>query len=197
MKIDIILYIAFMLNLEGIVYMGISMVEKIENKEFSPKEIREMLGIDNSRIQELCKMADIKLKKNNRGLTYFTQDDATVLTNISSRLKNSTAVTVPSKNTILKGTNSISNASIVQLVDTLKGIEKSMTDRITSLLDEKLDGMDDVVMELIRVKTENETMRFKINELNKENYRLKKEVNSFKKVPFGFYAKTTPETHLF
>ena len=103
----------------------------------------------------------------------------------------------PSKNVVFKGTNSISSASIVQLVDTLRNIEKSMTDRITAVLDEKLDGMDDVVMELIRVKTENETMRFKINELNKENYRLKKEVNSFKKVPFGFYAKTTPETHLF
>jgi len=184
-----------MLNIEGIVYMGISVVDSIENKEFSPKEIREMLGIDNSRIQELCKMADIKLKKNNRGLTYFTKDDATTLREFSS--KANTALTVPSKNTVLKGTNSISNASIVQLVDTLKGIESSITNRITSLLDEKLDGMDDVVMELIRVKTENETMRFKINELNKENYRLKKEVNSFKKVPFGFYAKASSENSLF
>ena len=52
-------------------------------------------------------------------------------------------------------------------------------------------------MELIRVKNENETMRFKINELNKENYKLKKEVNSFKKVPFGFYAKTSSNDSLF
>lgn len=177
--------------------MGISTVEKIESKEFSPKEIREMLGVDNARIQELCKMADIKLKKNNRGLTYFTKDDAMTLSKVSSDLKTSTAVTLPSKNTVLKGTNSISNASIVQLVDTLRGIEKSITDRVTSLLDEKLDGMDDVVMELIRVKTENETLRFKINELNKENYKLKKEVNSFKKVPFGFYAKTSADNNIF
>ena len=34
-------------------------VENIEEKEFSPKEIREMLGIDNSQIQALCKYADI------------------------------------------------------------------------------------------------------------------------------------------
>ena len=177
--------------------MGISMVEKIENKDFSPKEIREMLGIDNLQIQELCKIADIKLKKNNRGLTYFTKDDALRLRNVSEKVKESTAMTVPSKNTVLKGTNSISNASIVQLVDTLRNIERSMTDRLTKVLDEKLDGMDDVVMELIRVKTENETMRFKINELNKENYRLKKEVNSFKKVPFGFYAKTSNDSNIF
>ncbi|MCD7780261.1 MAG: cobalamin biosynthesis protein, partial [Candidatus Gastranaerophilales bacterium] len=172
--------------------MGISMVEKIESKEFSPKEIREMLGIDNSQIQELCKIADIKLKKNERGLTYFTQDDAKTLKDVSDN-KMKYVTPVPSKNVIHKGTNSISNASIVSLVETLKSIEKSMTDKITGLLDEKLDGMDDVVMELIRVKTENETMRFKINELNKENYKLKKEINSFKKVPFGFYAKTTPD----
>ena len=176
--------------------MGISMVENVENKEFSPKEIREMLGIDNAQIQELCKMADIKLKKNHRGLTYFTQDDAKTLKDFSSKKKMQYVTPAPSKNIVFKGTNSISSASIVQLVDTLRNIEKSMTDRITAVLDEKLDGMDDVVMELIRVKTENETMRFKINELNKENYRLKKEVNSFKKVPFGFYAKTTPD-HLF
>lgn len=172
-------------------------LDKTENKEFSPKEIREMLGIDNSRIQELCKLADIKLKRNERGLTYFTKDDADTLKNVSSNPKMKYVTSVPAKNTVITGTNAISNASIVKLVDTLKNIESSITEKLTSVLDEKLDGMDDVVMELIRVKTENETMRFKINELNKENYRLKKEVNSFKKVPFGFYAKTNSDSSLF
>ena len=111
--------------------MGISTVENIENKEFSPKEIREMFGIDNSQIQELCKKADIKLKRNDRGLTYFTKDDAQTI----QRMKQSTAVTVPSKGTVIKGTNSISNASIVQLVDTLKNIESSRTSKLTSILD--------------------------------------------------------------
>ena len=167
--------------------MTASVTNSIENKEITPKEIREMLGIDNSGIRELCKMADIKLKKNNRGLTYFTKDDADALSRVSAKM----TIPVPVKNIIYKGTNSISNGSIVRLVDTLRNIEKSITDKLTNVLDEKLDGMDDVVMELIRVKTENETMRFKINELNKENYKLKKEINSFKKVPFGFYAKTS------
>ncbi len=184
-----------MLKSKGDCFMGISTVEKVESKEFSPKEIREMLGIDNSQIQELCKIADIKLKKNERGLTYFTQDDAKILSSVRFQDKNVTKL--PAKNTTFKGSNSITSASIVQLVDTLRNIEKNMTDKLTSLLDEKLDGMDDVVMELIRVKTENETMRFKINELNKENYKLKKEINSFKKVPFGFYAKTSSENNLF
>ncbi len=171
--------------------------DNIESKELSPKEIREMLGINNSQIEELCRKADIKLKRNQRGLTYFTPDDVLALKNMTTKKDSKYITSVPSKNVVLKGTNSISSASIVQLVDTLKNIEKSITEKLTSVLDEKLDGMDDVVMELIRVKTENETMRFKINELNKENYRLKKEVNSFKKVPFGFYAKTTSDNSLF
>lgn len=176
--------------------MGLSTIENIESKEISPKEIREMLGIDNSQIQELCKIADIKLKKNKRGLTYFTQDDAKILKNFKGQ-ENASTVSLPTKYTPYQGTNSLTAPSIVKLIDTLKNIEKNMTEKLTSVLDEKLDGMDDVVLELIRVKTENETMRFKINELNKEIYKLKKEVNSFKKVPFGFYAKTSSNNELF
>ena len=175
--------------------MGLSTIEKIENKEFSPKDIRTMLGIDNSEIQELCKKAEIKLKKNKRGLTYFTRDDAQMLKSMKEGEQSSSAMTtVP---TSFIGTNTMTSSSIVKLVETLKDIEKSITDRLTSVLDEKLDGMDDVVLELIRVKTENETMRFKINELNKEIYKLKKEVNSFKRVPFGFYAKTSSNRDLY
>ena len=178
--------------------MGLSTLEDVENKEFSPKEIREMLGIDNSGIQELCKIADIKLKKNSRGLTYFTRDDAKILKSMKNNNKEENSnMTLPVKSPSFQGTNTITNASIVKLVETLKDIETNITKNLTTLLDEKLDGMDDVVLELIRVKTENETMRFKINELNKEIYKLKKEVNSFKKVPFGFYAKTSSDSDLF
>ena len=178
-------------------FMGITTVEKMEKTEVSPKQIREMLGIDNTQIQELCKMADIKLKRNSRGLTYFTQDEAKALKDASSKYMTKAAKKLPARHQILTGTNTITSGSIVQLVETLRSIEQNITTSLTSVLDEKLDGMDDVVMELIRVKTENETMRFKINELNKENYKLKREINSFKKVPFGFYAKTTSEHNLF
>ena len=114
--------------------------------------------------------------------------------NILTLMLQKTTKKLPARHQVLTGTNTITSGSIVQLVETLRSIEQNITTSLTSVLDEKLDGMDDVVMELIRVKTENETMRFKINELNKEIYKLKKEVNSFKKVPFGFYAKTSAES---
>lgn len=173
--------------------MGTLTAEKFDEKEFSPKEIREMLGIDNTQIQALCKYADIRLKKNAKGLTYFTDEDVKALKSVSMDANAKYDIQAVKKSV----RKAITPSSINQLITTLRDIEKNMTNKITSVLDEKLDGLDDVVMELIRVKSENETMRFKINELNKENYRLKKEINSFKKVPFGFYTKTTPEINLF
>ena len=49
--------------------------------------------------------------------------------------------------------------------------------------------MDDVVVELIRCKTDNETLKQKIVDLNKEVYQLKNELNSYKPVGFGFIRK--------
>lgn len=167
-----------------------------QEREITPGEVRSMLGIDNSEIRDLCRKAEIKMKRNDRGLTYFTDDDVKKIKDVSSSFKKDSLMTIPSSGTAV--IKKIENeTTFLKLMDTLKGIEASITDKVSSMLDEKLDGMDDVVMELIRVKTENETLRFKINELNKENYKLKKEVNSFKKSPFGFYTKKDTEKRMF
>lgn len=165
--------------------------KSIENV-VSPKMIREMLKIDNSQIQELCKMASIKPKKDSKGLTYFTKDDVDVMKNISSSKPNSlqsklAMIQAQTKNPIVK--NPAENASLAQLIDSLKSIETAITEKVSNIMDEKLDGMDDVVVELIRCKTENETLRFKINELNKENYNLKNEISSYKNVALNVYVK--------
>ena len=51
-------------------------------------------------------------------------------------------------------------------------MENNITTSMTKLIDEKLEGMDDVVLELVRCKTENENLKNKVNELNKENFML-------------------------
>ena len=58
-----------------------------------------------------------------------------------------------------------------------------------STLENKLDGLDEVVVELIQVKTENENLRIKLNQMTKENYELKNSLESFKPVGFGFFVK--------
>ena len=69
-------------------------------------------------------------------------------------------------------------------------LEETILSRMESLLSEKMDGLDEVILELIRSKTENENLRQKLNELNKENYSLKKEVNSYKPLAMGLYLKS-------
>ena len=79
--------------------------------------------------------------------------------------------------------------TIERLNQTLNILEENLSNKITSVLDEKLDGMDEVVVELIRAKTENENLRHKINELNKENFYLKNNLTSYKSLGFGLYTK--------
>ena len=55
-------------------------------------------------------------------------------------------------------------------------------------------GMDEVVVELIRCKTDNETLRQKIVELNKEVYQLKNDMNSFRPLGMGLYIKSSKQT---
>ena len=73
-------------------------------------------------------------------------------------------------------------------VDEVKKLRNAKSS-VIKLIDEKLEGMDDVVLELVRCKTENENLKNKVNELNKENFKLKNVLNSFKPLLCGFYIK--------
>ena len=46
-----------------------------------------------------------------------------------------------------------SQAVVNGLLDTLNKMENNITTSMTKLIDEKLEGMDDVVLELVRCKT--------------------------------------------
>lgn len=93
-----------------------------------------------------------------------------------------------------------SSSSAERLYSSLAKMENNITDRISDIiqkkLDEKLDGMDEVVVELVRCKTENETLRYKMNELNKELYNLKNELSRYKSLGLGFYVKKSGDSSL-
>lgn len=81
------------------------------------------------------------------------------------------------------------SAALAKIENSLSRVEENIISKMTSLLSEKMDGLDEVIMELIRAKTENESLREKINNLNKENYALKSEINSYKPFALGLYVK--------
>ncbi|MBR5304623.1 MAG: hypothetical protein IKU37_07350 [Candidatus Gastranaerophilales bacterium] len=76
-----------------------------------------------------------------------------------------------------------------QLASKLEAFENNLVNRMSELLSEKMDGFDEIIVELIRAKTENENLRQQVNSLNKQVFILKNELASFNALPFGFYTK--------
>lgn len=151
----------------------------LEAKTLSPEEVRKILGTDNREIVRLCKKASIVPRKNKNGQTYFSYNE----------VQNLKSLQIPEEKPSTAIAKSTPQNVVGNLLSSLESMEQNLTSKLSKIIDEKLDGMDEVVVELIRCKTENETLRQKINELNKENYHLKNRVKSFKSVGLGFYVQ--------
>ena len=164
------------------------------NKVLLPNDVRKLLNVDNREIVELCKKTSVTPKKDPKGQIYFSVDEVKKLrnakTSVVTEMKNSEKkaalpmMTKPNSQTVVNG-----------LLETLNKMENNITTSMTKLIDEKLEGMDDVVLELVRCKTENENLKNKVNELNKENFKLKNVLNSFKPLICGFYIKKEEDTN--
>ena len=151
--------------------MGVS---EVKENVLSPQDVRQILDSDNLEIVKLCKMADVSPRKTEDGMTYFSLDDVRALKNAKDSATKTKEI---SKNA--------SQVVVDSLLKTLNRMEDNITSSVSKLLDERLDGMDEVVIELIRCKTDNENLRSQIDELTKENYNLKKEVASFRPFVLG------------
>ena len=153
-------------------------VQEQDNNILTPQEVRNILKTDNQEIVKLCKQASIVPKKDRNGQTYFSYNEVKDLQELQKKASKNTAVTPVD-----------SQGVVNNLLSNLQNMEKNITDSMSKIIDEKLDGMDEVVVELIRCKTENENLRQKINELNKENYHLKNTVKGYKSIGLGLYIK--------
>ena len=164
-----------------------------QDKILLPNDVRKLLNIDNREIVELCKKTSVNPRKDSKGQIYFSVDEV-------RKLKNAKSSIVSEMNEKKSALSLVSkpNSQVVvnNLIETLTNMENNITTSMTKLIDEKLEGMDDVVLELVRCKTENENLKNKVNELNKENFKLKNILNSFKPLVCGFYVKKEEENIL-
>ena len=124
-------------------------------------------------------------KKNSKGQTYFSYEEVKNLRKVQA-MKN--AAMTPAK------LENKQPSAVLNILSSLKEMETKLSNRIAKVIDEKLEGMDEVVVELIRCKTDNETLRQKIIDLNKEIYQLKNDLHSYKPVGLGFYKKKEKQT---
>ena len=154
--------------------------QELKGKTLSPQEVRSILKTDNKEIVELCKRASILPRKNSKGQTYFSYEEVKNLRKVQAMK----GASLPPARTDAKQPSAILN-----ILNSLKEMENKLSNRIAKVIDEKLEGMDEVVVELIRCKTDNETLRQIIIDLNKEIYQLKNDLHSYKPVGLGFYKK--------
>ena len=153
--------------------------QSLSDITLSPSEVRDILNADNEEIISLCKRASIVPKRNRRGLTYFSYNDVKRLQEAKS-MKNSLVRITP-------------NALVDRIMTSFSQMEEKISNNILDTLDKKLEekiqGVEGMAAELIKIQTENEKLKNKIIELNRENVHMKMELEKFEKIGFGFYRK--------
>lgn len=167
--------------------------DRLNERTLTPQEVRTILKADNKEIVDLCKKAAIRPRKNAKGHTYFSYDEVKNLRKIQAQVRGVVTNPIAARTPVAVGASVAgaqgNSAAVRSILTTLQDLEVKLSNKIAKVIDEKLEGMDDVVVELIRCKTDNETLKQKIVDLNKEVYQLKNELNSYKPVALGFYKK--------
>ena len=170
-----------------------------KEKAFSPDEVREILNTDNKEIIRLCKAGRISPKKDKTtGKTFFLRNDIEVLKEIKELHDKGERIIQSKQSTNLvrsprNGNQSSLNYSVVDmqaLISTVIDVKENVIERISTLIDDKLEGIDEVIIELINSKAENERLKDKINQLTKENYQLITNLDCYKHLAMGLYVKT-------
>ena len=164
--------------------------DRLDERTLTPQQVRTILKADNKEIVDLCKRAEIRPRKNSKGHTYFSYEEVKNLRKIQNQVRGNVTNPIAARTPVAAGVSAQGgNAAVRNIISSLQDLEARLSNRIAKVIDEKLEGMDDVVVELIRCKTDNETLKQKIVDLNKEVYQLKNELNSYKPVGLGFYKK--------
>lgn len=189
-------------------------VSKLQTEQkINVEELEIILNSDIEEVVTLCKKACLKPKTDSMGNAYFTKKDVDMLKKMKELYSQSKAVQEKENIKLEKEANfedvnkkikflekaktrmkteSIvaSNAHpVFQIATKLENLENNLIAKMSDILSEKMDGFDEIIVELIRSKTENENLRQQVNSLNKQVFILKNELASFSALPFGLYTK--------
>ena len=183
------------------------------------EELEVLLDSDIEEVVSLCKKACLKPKTDDMGNAYFTKKDVDILKkfkelysqaqdiqnkeqvskSVIEEANNDSNLNLNKKINFLQKAKSrikndttfalSSNHPMFQISEKLNTMEHNLINKMSEILSEKMDGFDEIIVELIRSKTENENLRQQVNTLNKQVFILKGELASFKPVALGFYVK--------
>jgi hypothetical protein len=83
----------------------------------------------------------------------------------------------------------MARADLSLIVDAVSNAKENILRDLSQLLDDKLSGLDEVVVELIRSKSENDALREEVRRLEENQNELQMKLSKFKPAAFGFYRK--------
>ena len=150
----------------------VDVLRKMKELYSQAQSVQKQNNTTNS-IIETAKGENIKLNNPNTKIDFLEK--------AKTRTKNDTALALAQAH------------PVNQLAKKLDNIENNLITKMSEMLSEKMDGFDEIIVELIRAKTENENLRQQVNSLNKQVYILKNELASFKTLGFGLYTKKETE----
>lgn len=148
----------------------------------TPSQVREMLELENSDIIKLCKKASIVPKRNHQGLTYFSYDEVERL----QQIKNKYDFRKTSSNEVLDS-----------IADSFSNIEADISNGVLKIIDEKLNQklkeVEEISAKLARLQGENEILKEKLSQANRENCFLKHELLNYKPLGFNLYVRVNKD----
>jgi hypothetical protein len=167
----------------------------------------ELLSLDETKVTALCKTLEVLPYRDERtGSLYFNQQTLALLKKAADAEKKmshqeqlpqttqATAMMTATRNAYSSvpqrsGGTGLSRTDLSLIVDSVSNAKEGILRDLSQLLDDKLSGLDDVVVELIRSKSENDTLREELKRIEENQLHLQAELSKFKPAAFGFYRK--------
>ena len=160
---------------------------------FSTEQVSKMLKMDENAIHQYCRELPIRPKRDLKsGMAMFSSQDIDVLRRAREwHASGESLSTISRKLTKPNALNTrvASKNDIAVIVEAVSQAKEGILSDLSKIIDEKLEGMDEVVVELIKCKSENETLKQKLKLIVEENNILKDELSRFKPIKFGLYRR--------
>ncbi len=101
-----------------------------------------------------------------------------------------------SKNNKIKPLSEKVETDAELITNALLSMRTHIVNEVSENFEKKLEKLDEAIIELISCTTENERLKAKIDNYTRENFRLKKEINSFKSIMPGVYIKNKKDENI-
>ncbi len=173
--------------------------------------VLELLGLDERELMTYVQMLNLAPRKDEKtGRLIFTHRDIdllkkaydmsrhgedmnTIVRQLGGREKAEKALDTTSGYMTPAGSGfrpaAVGRDNITTMVEAVSQVKEGILKDLGRLLDDKLAGLDEVVVELIRCKSENDSLKKKLDDAVRAKETLEYELSRFKPVQFGFYKK--------